>query len=81
MSKIKLNFHFDAGHGWLAVPKSIKLASRYASPYSYQDRENYYLEEDSDAPKFLEAFKFYNPLTQIEIIQVNDGDASHIRQL
>lgn len=78
---MKLKFFHDSGHGWLQVPKSIKLASRYASPYSYQDRDFFYLEEDLDCPKFIEAWHDQNPLEKIEIESIYDGDVSPIRSL
>ena len=76
-----LKFHYDAGHGWLAVPKSISLAANYKSEYSYQDATHYYLEEDCDASNFIEAWHNANPLERIKVIEVNDGDSSPIRDL
>ena len=53
-------FHSDAGHGWLAV-KAAELIEHSLfgeiSSYSYQRGQTVYLEEDSDAPKFLSALK------------------------
>ena len=50
----------DPGHGWLEVPRSELrelgiLGS--ISPYSFQAGEMVYLEEDCDAPRFLDAYK------------------------
>ena len=55
----KFVFHSDPGHGWLQVPKELvkKLGFRKAiSPYSYQDKEYLYLEEDCDASLFEKAY-------------------------
>lgn len=59
---ITLNFHTDPGHGWLELPKTIarglgKAFCDSISFFSYQDRDNLYLEEDSDYPKAIEALK------------------------
>lgn len=51
-------FHTDPGHGWLEVPKHlVKRLKVRVSQFSYWDSENYYLEEDCDAPRFLDALK------------------------
>lgn len=55
----------DPGHGWLEVPVSELAAygvSSAVSRYSYVDRKSgyAYLEEDCDAPLFLEAFRARN---------------------
>jgi hypothetical protein len=56
----------DDSHGWLAVPsrqlKAIGLKPSDISDYSYYSTSKsgftmYYLEEDCDAPLFLDAFK------------------------
>ena len=53
-------FHSDDGHGWLAVTLSDLNNSgmHYTdfSRYSYTDGDHVYLEEDCDAPKFLNTF-------------------------
>lgn len=46
--------HEDAGHGWLEVRKSeIMETPVKVTPYSYQDENNVYLEEDCDKWAFL----------------------------
>lgn len=51
-------FHTDPGHGWLEVPKElVKQLKVRVSQFSYQDRNNYYLEEDCDAPRLIDALK------------------------
>jgi hypothetical protein len=58
--KLTFNFHSDAGHGWLAVKKSLVrelgLADKI-SAYSYMQGQSAYLEEDCDAHRFFVAFK------------------------
>ena len=50
----QLVWHSDPQHGWLQVPKKLvpPSARLMFSHYSYEDKENLYLEEDCDAPKF-----------------------------
>jgi hypothetical protein len=50
-----MEFISDPAHGWLKVPHlAYQLAGAPASPHSYTDGEFCYLEEDSDAPRFLD---------------------------
>ena len=45
----------DVGHGWLRVRKDEYLLTGFkATPYSYEDDTYVYLEEDVDAPTYLE---------------------------
>jgi hypothetical protein len=50
----------DAGHAWVAV-KRAELARlgliNHISSFSYQKGQTVYLEEDSDATKFISTFK------------------------
>lgn len=49
----------DAGHAWLEVPIAVVEAlgiENHISQYSFRKGKYAYLEEDSDAPKFIEAF-------------------------
>jgi hypothetical protein len=51
--------HTDSGHGWLQVDKkALKLFNieHLISSYSYDDGVFVYLEEDCDAPLFLQHF-------------------------
>jgi hypothetical protein len=78
---LKFNFHSDSGHGWLAVNnalvRELGLAS-VISEYSYMQGKSSYLEEDSDAPKFIAAFtaKFGFAPT---IVDLESKDRSVIR--
>ena len=89
MKDLQLDFHSDAGHGWLKVT-THQLAElgiyNQVSRYSYinvaysNDDESYdvYLEEDCDAPLFLEACKSKG--IKVHIDYIDDGDNSFIRR-
>jgi len=89
MNNLQLNFHSDAGHGWLQVT-THQLAElgiyNQVSRYSYinlaysNDDESYdvYLEEDCDAPLFLNALKEQG--IKFTINNIDDGDHSFIRR-
>ena len=48
--------HEDPGHGWLQVPHAdIAALGVEITPYSYQKGAYAYLEEDCDAPAFMQA--------------------------
>lgn len=50
-----LTFHIDPEHGWLEVPVAlVRQSGIEVSSYSYQDGDTAYLEEDCDAPRFLD---------------------------
>ncbi len=53
-----LTFINDPGHGWLRVPLTDIAAlgiEAHITPYSYIEGNFAYLEEDLDAPRYLEA--------------------------
>ena len=53
-------FYSDAGHGWLCVSKKklVKLGiADKVSGFSYVRNDNVFLEEDVDAPLFLNEMK------------------------
>ncbi|GAI27681.1 unnamed protein product, partial [marine sediment metagenome] len=56
----KFDFYSDPSHGWLKVQRK-ELAElgieNEISVYSYQKGDAVYLEEDSDAPKFMDAWE------------------------
>ena len=53
----RLHFFSDSGHGWLRVPlQDVQLAMLQGlklTTYSYQDDKYAYLEEDLDAPEWI----------------------------
>lgn len=58
--KLKLVYHYDFGHGWLAVKR--KLLEEWGllgkiTPYSYQRGQTVYLEEDEDMTTFCDEAK------------------------
>lgn len=66
---LKLKFYTDPGHGWIAVKR--KLVDQYMADdavtcYSYMKGQTVYLEEDYDAPRFLEAVKKAGFVVQID---------------
>jgi hypothetical protein len=74
---MKLTYLQDPGHGWLIAPASLvrDLGCR-PSEYSYYDRAAglAYLEEDCDAPAFLESLRASGVTP--EIVEVHTrGDA------
>jgi hypothetical protein len=58
------NFITDPGHGWIEVTTAdlakIGLKVTDFSRYSYRRGNTLYLEEDCDAPKFIEAWRRKN---------------------
>lgn len=83
---MKLNFHSDPGHGWLAVPTAeverVGLAGKI-SGYSYRSESGttLYLEEDCDAPAYLDALRALGePEPQINRLKQANGN-SFIRRL
>ena len=62
--QIELNFHTDSGHGWLEISKDLvkqlNLDFSKVSSFSYQDTNNYYLEEDCDAAILVKQLKEKN---------------------
>lgn len=83
---IKLNFHHDAGHGWLEVPlamvQAIPRNEWRPSQFSYYSgkRLMVYLEEDCDAPRFEELYKKHNNV-EFDVNAIYDGSESPIRRL
>jgi len=82
MATVTKKFHSDAGHGWLAVKihelKMLGIETEI-SEYSYVRGGTAYLEEDCDAPKFINAMQ----VKGIEVM-VDEGpsrDRSPIRSM
>jgi hypothetical protein len=85
---ITLNFHHDAGHGWLEVPKHwvddlCRKGFNPLSRFSYYSRLHgcYYLEEDLDAPRFESLAKEHLGVIVGSIKEINDGSQSPIRRM
>lgn len=57
----KFTFYTDPGHGWLCVPLEaltlVGLSEASFSSYSYRGNDCLYLEEDCDAPQFINEWK------------------------
>lgn len=77
----KYKYLEDAGHAWLEVPIADIVAlgiEDRISQYSYQKGKYAYLEEDSDAPIFIQAYAEtlgYPPTYSTEYV----GDYADIR--
>jgi len=78
-----LTMHEDGGHAWLKVSMEFfnrtNRTMRSISRYSYEDKTNYYLEEDVDATLYLQNLKDQD--IKINIHYLDDGDYSPIRDL
>jgi hypothetical protein len=79
---MNLKFYRDAGHGWLAVKKSVLTDLGILdkiSTYSYESPSGgtVYLEEDRDASLFLNAAKAFS--MEFPKIEVDSGERSFIR--
>ena len=75
----KLHKYNDPGHGWLRVPlKELQRVgiAQTISGCSYQHGKHVYLEEDSDAPKYLNAIGRNN----VDIVNHYTDNRSHIRR-
>lgn len=70
MAQVTKKFYADPGHGWLAV-KAKELAqlgiAGDISAYSYTRGDSVYLEEDSDASKYMQAMKDKGIEVKIEV--------------
>ena len=79
----KLEWISDPGHAWLKVPKDAYAESQtHASACSYEHDGFVYLEEDCDAPRFLEAMNlshWYIPTRRYPEQRQNDD--VHPRQM
>jgi hypothetical protein len=69
--------HIDPGHGWLEVHFSelrrLSLNPTDFTRYSYRRGNTFFLEEDCDAMKFVEAWQFAND-RKIETITKHGGE-------
>ena len=84
-NSIKLRWYSDAGHSWLQVRRKdadmlgiLDLVSNYS--YQSPKGKTIYLEEDSDAPRLLQACKDQEVLTHYSIDRHTNG-TSPIRRL
>ena len=78
---VSLRFIADPGHGWLEVPNDLLksvLPELDVSHFSYMQGHEVYLEEDCDAPKFLNAAKVKG--FDVNIIHEHTNHESRIRR-
>ena len=83
MKHLIFDFHQDGGHAWLKVSKKLfnktNASIEHISRFSYQDNNNYYLEQDCDATMYLNNLKEQG--IKYSFINIDDGDYSPIRKL
>jgi hypothetical protein len=75
----------DPGHGWLKVTVNdiykVGLKPTDFSRYSYRSGRNCYLEEDCDAPKFVDAWTATFGPNVACIIETKTVDRTGIRRM
>jgi hypothetical protein len=79
-------YHIDPGHGWLEVDwtdlKALELNPTDFSRYSYRKHNTFYLEEDCDATKFVDAFEAkHGDKPRVQEKHIHGGVSSPIRNL
>ena len=82
LTEARYRFIEDPGHGWLEVPRShlaILAIEQSVSPYSYQQAEYVYLEEDCDYPRFAEAWQNFTDLKIKDHIRTEYQDNTFVR--
>ena len=83
MKHLIFDFHQDGGHAWLKVSKKLfnktNANIEHISQFSYEDNNNYYLEQDCDATMYLNNLKDQG--IKYSVINIDDGDYSRIRNL
>ena len=60
MKKITLNSYSDPGHGWLKCKRQLLIdlgIDREVTGFSYERKEDVFLEEDCDAPRLIMALQ------------------------
>tara|TARA_R110000787_G_scaffold225918_1_gene333729 strand:+ start:237 stop:494 length:258 start_codon:yes stop_codon:yes gene_type:complete len=76
-------FHADPGHAWLRVSpaalRALDLTPEAFSSYSYKGKTNFYLEEDWDAPLFLNAYKAKHGI--MPTIRETHAERSRVRNM
>ena len=82
MNKNIINYYSDCGHGWIEVSlnqiQSAGLMPEDFSFYSYRNGSKFYLEEDGDAPKFLDHYKI---LHEVKFYHIHYNSDCWIRDL
>jgi hypothetical protein len=77
-----VSFVYDAGHGWLCVDsRECPEALRFASRYSYIGDGVVFLEEDDDAPKFIEEFDIAYAMKSIDNVNLDNESGFELRCL
>lgn len=78
---MRLTFHFDAGHGWLAVPLAdFPDALSFGTGFGFLDTTAgiAYLEEDCETPAFLDA---HPEVVFADVARIDEGLNARCRSL
>lgn len=77
-----LSWTMDASHGWLVVDaQACPEALQFASRFSYVGGGQVFLEEDEDAPKFIEALGIGYALKNIDNVYLDDAQSDALRAM
>lgn len=75
-----VSFVYDDGHGWLCVDsQACPEVLNFASRYSFVGGGQAFLEEDADAPKFIEEFGIAYALKGIDNVYLTEAQADALR--
>ena len=80
MKKFTITVYADPGHAWGKVKRDVLLelgVEHLVSSYSYQLRDNVYLEEDCDLPVLCQALNERD--VRIKFVEKNSSGKSKIR--
>ena len=79
----KLTFLSDPSHGWLLVPVKmlalVGMTPASFSRFSYRKGDTVALEEDCDAPRFMDAWQQQHPDTPVEFFEVTRELPAYVR--
>jgi len=80
---ICLHWYADPGHSWLAVPRWLadQVPNWEPSVFSHKSSKRYFLEEDDDAPRFLQALRQHRPGIVIGKLETHTNEDSFVRAL
>lgn len=78
-------FHSDPAHSWLEVDwtalKKLGLNPTDFSRYSYRRHNTFFLEEDCDATKFIEAWRSKHGADSVRFYERHSNGNSFVRSL
>lgn len=80
MRSLTLNYYQDPSHGWVKIPRDkliVLCIEHLISSYSYQLKDNVYLEEDNDLARLYKACDELQ--IKIKLKEYHTNKASKIR--